>query len=251
MSSVSLNANILANIVDLLSNLLEECVIVFTQEAVTIKTIDSSMVCLISVELNDIYTECKIKEDQEIGVCLADLNKILKCKGKKDDCKIKFSDGDSIQFIFTNENNKRGNKYKLKLLDLDNEDPGDPEIEPNNQLTLSSKYFSSLCKTIKSFDESLKIIIEKSTSDVLFLTGTEDSVELVLEKDEDKLQSLKIEEDIQLRVILKYMLIFSKAEKFADEVTITIDDSESPLEISYEFGESFIKFYTSPQIEDE
>ena len=249
MSSVSLNGNILANIVDLLSNLVEECVIIFTTDSIRVKTIDRSMVCLISVELNDIYTECKIKAQQEIGVNLSDLNKIMSCN-KNNECKIKFN-ADDIQLIFSNENNKRGDKYKLKLLDLDSEDPGDPEIEPNNQLTLSSKYFSDLCKKIKKFDESLKIVIEKSTSDVLFLTGTDDSVELTLEKNEDKLQSLKIEEDIQLRVLLKYMLIFSKAEKFTDEVSITIDDAESPLEISYEFGESFIKFYTSPQIEDE
>ena len=250
MTSVSLNGNIFGNIIDLLNNLLDECVIVFTQDSVTIKTIDSSMVCLINVELNDIYTECKLKEQQEIGVNLADLSKIMGCKNKKDDCKIKFNI-DDIQLIFTNENNKRGDKYKLKLLDIDNEDPGDPEIEPTNVMTLSSKYFSTLCKKINKFDESLAIEIEKNTSDVIFKTGSEDTVELTLEKDEDKLQSLKIEEDIQLRVLMKYMLIFSKSEKFSDEVTITIDEADTPLEISYNFGESFIKFYTSPQIEDE
>lgn len=249
MTSVTLKGNLFGNIVELLTNLLEECVIVFTDTSIKVKTIDSSMVCLINVEINDIYTECKIKDDQEIGVNLSDLNKIMGCKNKNDECKIKFN-GDDIQLIFTNENNKRGDKYKLKLLDLEFADPGDPEIEPNNQMVLSSKYFSTLCKKIKKFDDSLAIVIEKQTSDIMFKSGTEEMVELTLEKGEDKLESLKIEDDIQLRVLLKYMLIFSKAEKFADEVTITIDEEDSPLEISYEFEGSSIKFYTSPQIDE-
>ena len=257
MSSITFKGDVFGNIIDLLTNLLETCVIIFTKESIRIKTIDSSMVCLISVELNDIYTECKLKTEQEIGVSLVELAKIMSCKGKNDDCKIKFN-GDDIQLIFTNENNKRGDKYKLKLLDLEGMDPGDPEIEPTTQMTLSSKYFAELCKKIQKFEDkkdgSLGISFEKLTSDVIFTTGSENMVELTLEKGEDKLESLKIEEDIKFRVLLRYILFFSKAEKFAEEVTLTIhkeDDEMSPLEVSYEFGESYIKFHTSPQIEDD
>ena len=250
MTYITLKGNEFGNMIDLLSSLLDDCAIVFTQTGITVKTIDSSMVCLINVNLKDVYVKSNIEDDVEISVKLADLNKILSCKSKNDLCTIKFNQ-DDIQLIYTNENNKRGDKYRLKLLDLDSSDPGDLEVESTNEIVLSSAYFSTLCKKIKKFDESLVIVMEESTSDVMIQTGSDDMVELVLEKGEDVMQSVKIQEDIKVRVLLKYLLLFCKAEKFTDDLTITIDDEESPLEISYEFGESFIKFYIAPQIDGE
>ena len=248
--SVTLKDNTLFTLVDILKDLLEECIITFTKTSVKIKTIDSMMVCLINVELNDVYDKCKLKNDEQICVNLSELNKIFGCKDKTDSCEIKFNE-EFITIIYKNESHKSVDKYKLKLLYGEYEDIGDLEVEGNTQISMSSNYFSSLCKKLKKFDESIRIVTNKSNNDIHFKTGTEDAVDLTLIKNEDKLKDVTIQEDLNLRLLLKYLLLFSKGEKFTDTVIINIDEVDTPLEIRYEFNNNIISFLLSPQIEED
>ena len=48
-------------------------------------------------------------------------------------------------------------------------------------------------------------------------------------------------------MLLKIIMAFTKGEKFTEQVTINMEDDQSPIEFIYTFGTSSIKFYTSPQ----
>ena len=74
---------------------------------------------------------------------------------------------------------------------------------------------------------------------------------LKIVEEKGKLNKLTIEEDLKTMVLLKIVTAFTKGEKFAEQVTINIEDSQSPLEFMYLFGTSSIKFYASPQDIDE
>jgi proliferating cell nuclear antigen PCNA len=249
MSFIILKNNLFINIIDLLKDLVEECLIIFNNDSIEIKTLDKNIVCLIDILLNDIYEECSLDNIKKITLKLSDFHTILSCKETNDTCKISFDD-DYIKVIYTNKNNKKGNKYKLKLLYNVENELGEPEILTNIQLILDSKYLSSLCKKIKKFDESLRLTIENE--DVMIKTGNNSIVELFLEKEDNKLKKVIINEpiDIDMKFLLSFLLLFSKAEKFTSDVLINIDDSQSPIELCYNFNNSYIKFYTPPQIED-
>lgn len=104
-----------------------------------------------------------------------------------------------------------------------------------------------MCKKIKNFDDSLLISCQKKDDIVLLKSGTVDSVELKLGLSEDKLIKVKIEEDIQIMVLLKIVMFFCKGDKFTDKLTINIEDEDMAIQFVYSFDKSNIIFYTSPQ----
>lgn len=252
MNYITLKNNLFINIIDLLKDLVEDCLIIFNDDNIEIKTLDKNRVCLIDIYLNNIYDEYKLSDTKKITLNLSDFYTMLSCKGNNDKCKICFEQ-DYIKIIYTNENNKKGDKYKLKLLYNDENDLGSPEILKNVQLIINSKYFSSLCKKIKKFDESLRFYIKDN--EVMIKTGNNDIVELFLEKEDNKLKKYiknpDMEEDINMKFLLSFFIYFSKADKFTDEVLINMDDSQSPIEISFNFDNSYINFYIPPQIEED
>ena len=257
MSYIVLKNNLFINIIDLLKDLVEECLIVFNDDSIEIKTLDKNGICLIDIFLNDIYEEYKLNDIIKITLKLSDFYTILSCKGTNDICKISFND-DYIKIIYTNDNNKKGDKYKLKLLYNNEEELGSPEILKNIKLILNSKYFSALCKKIKKFDESLRFFIPGNNEDYMIKTGNNDIVELFLEKGDNKLKKVIIDKDyklttelgINMKFLLSFLILFSKSEKFSNEVFINIDDSANPVEFCYNFNNSYINFYIPPQIEE-
>lgn len=246
--SVVLKNNDFVKIVDLLKDLKEDCVFTFTKKSIKINTIDDAQINFIKISLEDVYSQCKLKREVSINVNLKSLHKILQCMEKDEICEIKFKE-DFIQLIFKNLKNNGHSKYKLKLLvnEDDEEELDDIEVEQNATLQMSSKYFTSLCKKIGKFDESILIECNEEENEVLVKSGTEDSVELKVVLEEGKLNKLIIEEDLRIMLLLKYLIIFTKGEKFTDQVTINITDENSPLEIIYIFENSYIKFYSSSQ----
>lgn len=246
-NTIILKDNMLVNIVDLLKDLLEDCVISFTKKSIDINTIDKSMTSFINIKLVDVYEKCTLKKDQVINLKLEDLHKVLGSKDKNEKIQILFKT-DTIEIKFINNENKGYGKYKIKLLEVENFDEiPDIDVEPNTQLIMGSKYFSSLCKKIKKFDESLLIECNEDKNEVLIKSGTEDSVELKIVEEVGKLNKLTIEEDVKIMVLLKFVLAFTKGDKFSEQVILNIQDTYSAMELIYKFENSYIKFYTSPQ----
>lgn len=248
MSTITLkDVTTFVKLVDLLKDLKEECTLIFTKTSIEVSTIDDAQVNFIRVSLEDVYSECKLKKEVSIYVNLKNLLKILKCIDKDEICQIKFNI-EYIQLIFINQKNEGYSKYKLRLLHREEEEEmEDPEIEENLTMVMTSSYLSSLCKKISKFDESLLIECIEEENEVLVKSGTDDLVEFKLVEEQGKLNKLSIEEDLRIMVLMKFMLVFVKAEKFSEQVIINIQDENSPLEIIYNFGNSFIRFYTSSQ----
>ena len=250
-NTIILKDNTLVNIIDLLKDLLEECIISFTKESIKINTIDKSMTSFIDIKVVDVYEKCTLKKDTVINLRLEDLHKVLASKDKNEKIQITFKQ-DTIEVKFINNENEGYGKYKIKLLQVENFDEiPDIDVEPNTQLVMASKYFTSLCRKIKKFDESLLIECNEDDNEVLIKSGTEDSVELKIVEEQGKLNKLTIEEDVKIMVLLKFIMAFTKGDKFSEQVIINIQDECSALELIYQFEDSYIKFYTSPQdIED-
>ena len=59
-NTIILNDNTIINIVDLSTDLLEECVITFTNDSINITKIDTSMICFIYTKSADVYEKCNL-----------------------------------------------------------------------------------------------------------------------------------------------------------------------------------------------
>ena len=237
-STITLKDNTFFKIVDLLKDLKDDCIFTFTEKGIEINTIDEAQINFIQISLEDVYSVCKLKKKTSINANMKDLHKILNCMEKDETCQINFK-SDFLQFVFKNQKNDAYSKYKLKLLDFDEDEILDsddvPPVESNTTLVMASKYFTTLCKKVSKFDESLLVECNEEKNEVLIKSGTEDSVELKIVEEEDKVKTLSIEEDLKVMVLLKYLLIFSKGEKFTEQVTLNMEDGNSPIEIVYKF----------------
>ena len=243
MSKIILKNNKFIQIIDILKDLSEDCVIRFTKDSIIIKTIDKSMVNIIDVTLTDIFIKSTIKKDIIININLEQLNKVFSCKKKEDKTEINFLE-DYVKIKYSNDETDEYSTYKIHLL-INNFDEDFPniEIEKNTLFLIDSKYFTQQCKIIQKFDES--IIIESKGDDIFLKTGENRNVNICIGK--NNMNKIKIKNEIKIMVLLKYLLYFCKCEKIVDKVQIVIQDEETPLEITYKSEDCIIKFYTSSQ----
>ena len=85
---------------------------------------------------------------------------------------------------------------------------------------------------------------------VLFGTSEDETVEIQLGNGEDKMSKAKIGEDVEIHLSLKMLTIFAKANKFTDNMVITIEDDREPIKMKYTFGDNEITFFLTPQERD-
>lgn len=101
MSSVILKDNTFMNVIDLLKDLLDECIIEFTKTSININTIDKMKISYIKINLEDVYKKCNLKKSVKININLVELQKIFKCQEKDESLKIVFKQ-DFIEIVFVN-----------------------------------------------------------------------------------------------------------------------------------------------------
>ena len=232
---------------DLLKELSENITIFFDFEACSfnVLSMDSCQVCVFQTSFVNAFTVVKSEQkDREISVNILQLLNILKCKEKSETYSISFDD-DCVYFLFNNEED--GNdyqKYTLRLIDMESSSFAIDNFGDNVSISMESKYLSSLCKKLGNFGESIVFETKDNGSD-LYIKSENDEAELKITK---KAEVTVSESDISVKLLLKYVAIFAKAEKFSDTVYIKSQCNEAPMEFIYIFGENFIKFVIGPQL---
>ena len=234
--------NYFINIINILKDLLEDCVIKFTSDTIEISTLDKSMINIINIKLKNIFQESNIVEPIRINLKLDNLHKILGCKKKNNNIEIVFKNEEYIQVQYVMPNNTE--IYKIHLLQLDEDEESlNLDLEKNISFQSNAKYFTENCKNISKFDES--IIITSLNDEIIFKSKKGDVI--YKNKNNEYISNIKIEENVSILIYLKYINIFCKCDKFIDNVKINIETDSSPLEILYENDDCFIQFYTSSQ----
>lgn len=228
------------NIIDILKDLLDECIIKFTRDSIEINTVDKSMINLINIKLTNIYQESNIETPILINVKLEDLHKILCCHKNNSNIKIIFKE-DKIHIKYVMDRNIE--TYKIKLLQLEDNETFNLNLEQNVSFNINSKYFTQICKNISKFDES--IIISSFNNNIIF-KAKNDMVNIENENN-DNITNINISNNKSILIYLKYLLYFSKCDKFIDNVKINIDSEFNPLELLYESENCFIQFFTTAQ----
>lgn len=251
MTTIKFNDDSFITVVSLLKDITESVTIVFSDDSVYISVIDTTCVFLCKIYLVEIFEPVKLDEPIKIRVNTEEFLNMLKCKEKNETLKFEIR-GDEIDIVFTNKKNSKSfSKYNLKLLYLDDdeEDFEEFEMEENVVIDFDSKKFSKLCKRIAKFDESMRIVCREGDETLQFKTGNNKKISMNLTK-ENGVNGISIKRDINTKLLSKYLLAFSKAEAFSDQMRIIFDDEQAPVLLDYKFDKSSFKFYVCPQLED-
>tara|TARA_B110000879_G_C11172672_1_gene514378 strand:+ start:378 stop:1232 length:855 start_codon:yes stop_codon:yes gene_type:complete len=209
---------------------------------VIIKEINKQSTILVHCKLDadkfDTYEYNYHKKELQIGISLSYLVKALKCMNNFDTMTWEINDDNlnELCIIFETKTKDRieNKKFRLNLMDIDNENL---EIEPVNfsyLVIMPSHDFQKYCKDMSLATDKLELICNK---DKLTFKGKGDlgSVEFETQESLGGLQiQMTSEENIIVQGIydLKYLSIFTKCTNLCNNVNMYLKN-DYPLVIEY------------------
>lgn len=238
------NSNILYDICQILKELVDHCLIIFNKDGFKIETVDKCLVSLIKVNIKNCYHSYNfIDNEYKMVIDINQMLKILDCKESNQ--KIKFLFEQDVLEIYYYTETESYDKFKLRLLDENLvEELNDFDISFDNKITLKSKYLSKMCTKIKKFDDKMNITINNNN---LKLSSENKQIEI-----NDILNSKS--PDINVTLLLKYILIFCKTEKLSNDLEILYSDNNTPLKFLYkqdDKNDSIIEYIITPLNDDD
>jgi len=240
--------NILYEVCTILKDLVEECRIIFNNEGFKIKMIDKSLVCLLDIMIKNCYDKSNILNNEKIVVInISEMLKILDCKETDQKIKIIFEEDNMLIHFY--KHIKNCDKFKLNLLNENLIDEiQDFQMEFDQSFTIYSKAFSKICNKINKFDDKIHISYELSNENNVKFKSQNKLIELNSNFENNQLLSINITKDLDVLLLLKYIRILCKSEKFSKNLIVKLIDRDHPIEMEYQIdSESYVKFLISPQ----
>lgn len=221
---------------EVLSNVLTETTWVFTAPdlknpdkfvGLEIATADTTRTIYIKVRLDAQEFQpyfCKY-EKFELGICLQNLYKLLKSVDKDDTMSLYVEENDKQSLIIEIENEDKKSKtfYKLKLLDLNQQNKKTTKIEFDIKITMPSGEFHKLCREMNNIAEYVDI---KCTSKNIIFTCKGDSAERsTIYKSEEGGLNISNENKKQHNIVqgvyeLKNIVLFTKCAHLCNDISI-------------------------------
>lgn len=251
-SYVLFKNNILYEVCSILKDLVEECRIVFNNEGFEIKMIDKSLVCLLDIMIKDCYERSNILDNNKVVVInISELMNILDCKETDQQIKVIFEEDNML--IHFCRYIKNCDKFKLNLLNENLiDDVPDFQIEFDQNFVINSKEFSKICGKLKKFDDKIQISYELLNQNNVKFKSKNELIELNSNFENNQLVSINITENLDVFLLLKYIRIFCKSDKFSKNLIVKLIDRDHPVEMEYQIdSKSYVKFVISPQNYDD
>jgi len=225
---------------------------------ISVQAMDSSHVSLVALLLRaDGFDHFRCDRNISLGINLASMGKVLKCCNNDDIVTLKSDDnGDTMTFMFENQNQDRISDFELKLMDIDSEHLGIPDTEYKAQIQMPAAEFQRICRDLAILGDTVTIAVNKEG--VKFsVSGEMGSGNMTIKqntsvdtKDEEQVQ-VEMEEPVTLNFALRYLNFFTKATPLSGSVHLNLS-KDVPLVVEYRIEElGHIRFYLAPKIEDE
>lgn len=229
-------AIVLKQIIESIKDLVTDSIIDFTKDGIILQAMDSGHVSLCSLYLN-----YKCKENISIGISLVNIGLILKCAKNDDSVILRVNNSDTCKFIF--ESQDKISEFEFKLMNIDSEKYGIPDIEYKCILELDSKVFKSIITDMTNIEaDTCKISVIKNNI-IFSATSSIGSITI-------KQKCVCDKEISDLSFSVKYLLNFTKATILCDHVKLYIHN-EYPLCIEYTIKDlGFLKYYLAPKLDD-
>lgn len=253
-----LQGSILKKIIESIKDLVTDAFLDCTNTGISLKSLDCSHVCLIELFLGaEGFQYYKCDKNTSLGINLSAMAKILKCSGNDDIITLKAEDGaDQISFIFESSIQNRVSKFSLKLIDIDSEHLGIPDMEHKCFVKMPSTEFQRIVHELVIIGDTVKISASK---DEIQFNVSGDMGNGCIEykqcqniNDNSKhIQVKSTEEEMSLIFALRYLNFFAKATILSDIVTLQISP-DVPIVVQYAIEDlGYIRFFLASKIKDE
>ncbi|CUG90592.1 proliferative cell nuclear antigen, putative [Bodo saltans] len=158
------SANLWKRLVDCINGLVNEANIDCSPGGLSIQAMDTSHVALVHLLLRgDGFASYQCERNDMIGLNLASLAKVLKVVDGADTLTMRRAAGTDTLILSTeNRNRSKACEYQLKLMTLDTDAMGIPEMEYRSNVVLSSAEFAKIARDMAVFGDTITVDIDQS-----------------------------------------------------------------------------------------
>jgi proliferating cell nuclear antigen len=251
-------AAVLKKILDAIKDLVTDANFDCSSSGISLQAMDSSHVSLIHLMLKaGGFAKYRCDRAISLGINLDAMSKILKCAGNDDVVTIKAGeDDDSVTFVFESPKHDKMSEFQLKLLDINSDRLGIPDVKYQCAVSMSAAEFQRICRdltilgtdsvTIDATKGSVKFSVsgDLGSGNITCLQNTD------VDSDSDQATIIDLKEPVSLGFALRYLNSFAKATALSGAVSLSMS-SDVPLVVEYTMEDlGSLRFYLAPKIGD-
>ena len=231
---------------EVLKDILNDVNMYFTSDGVKILTLDTARVALVDLELHaDNFEEYECPSPIIAGVNVTNTFKLLKTISNSDTLTVDIKDKDSMEIFIENPVKKTNTKFKLKLLDIDEDHIEVPHVPVMVTTIMPSIDFQRICRDMNNLASELSIARH---TDRLVISCKGDFA------DQETVVTCPDEIDTTCNGVysLKYLNIFTKATGMCSNVQLMHEEQNRFLILQYNVANlGDIKFYLATKADQD
>jgi proliferating cell nuclear antigen len=240
----TIQATAFRNIFEVLKDIINDVNIYFDSKGVHIDTLDTARVSLVHVFLAaENFEDYSCPTEIIAGINISNTYKLLKSITSNDTLSMAINDSEFMDIMISNEDKKSSTKFRLKLLEIDEEILEVPDLAMDTITTIPSIDFQRICRDMGNL--ATEITIQRNNTNLTLSCAGDFANQTTSITCPDT-----IDKPIGNIFSLRYINLFTKATGMCSNVQIfqTSVDTEMPIIIRYSvanLGE--IKFYLAPK----
>lgn len=156
-------ANVAKKLIDAMKEMVSECNFQCTPAGMAIQAMDSAHVALVHLLLQkDGFHMYNHERNTVIGVNLSNFSKILKTIDGNNMLSLEHEpDTDQLKVIADGDAGARRSEFVLKLMEIEAEQMGIPEMDYKNHISIPSSEFSKICRDMNIFGDTVTISVTR------------------------------------------------------------------------------------------
>jgi proliferating cell nuclear antigen len=233
------------SIFEVLKDIINDVNVYFGPHGIHILTLDTARVTLVHMTLAaENFEEYDCPSDVIAGLNMANVYKLLKSVTNQDTLEMRVEGRDYMDLTIQNSQKKSSTKFKLKLLDINEDELELPDIKMNCVTTMPSIDFQKITRDMSNLANEMRIIRDGPNLELSCRGDFADQV-TVLEFPEHTKRTGNI-------FSLKYINLFTKATNMCSSIQLMQDSENDNMPIIFRYtiaNLGDLKFYLVPQME--
>lgn len=242
----TIQAAALKSVFEVLKDIINDVNIYFTSKGIRILTLDTARVTLVHMNLNsENFEEYECPEDVSAGLNMANVYKLLKSVSNQDTLDLRVEGRDYMDVLIENPVKKSSTKFRLKLLDINEDIIELPDIAMNVVTTMPSVDFQRITRDMGNLAVEMEIIREDNKLVMSCRGDFADQTTVIEFPDSPVKRTGNI-------FSLKYINLFTKATNMCSSVQLMQDSENENMPIIFRYtiaNLGDLKFYLAPKID--
>jgi proliferating cell nuclear antigen len=241
----TIQASAIKAVFEVLKDIINDVNVYFTAAGVHILTLDTARVTLVHMTLgSENFEEYQCPADMAAGLNMGNMYKLLKSISGADTLVMRMDNRDYIDMLIENPVKKSSTNFKLKLLDINEDILGLPDIAMNVVTTLPSIDFQRIARDMGNLSQEMEIVREGTK---LTLSCQGDFA--------DQTTTIELPETVDRtggNFSLKYINLFTKATNMCASVQLMQDSANENMPIVFRYtiaNLGDLRFYLAPKID--